>query len=296
MVLPNDIVVDLKDVDLDDKHHVGDRAANLGSLACKFSVPQGFIVAYPAYFEFLSHDNLGFKIKHLLGAINFDFPESVGHVSSHIRRIINSSKISDKIVRAVMESYEKLGSPRVLVQTTIISGNTDQDAFEREYSTYNVYGEASLLDVLRSSWASIFSPELILHRHKNGVDHLKTSVSALATKLIQPATYGKILTGDPHFSDTSKIIIQISSDYNEYAVDRKDSSIRKRPKSVSDGPRVFVRNSKSAPPSLQNDEIIALAKLGDAIEKHFYFPQAIDWAKEKDTTYVLNASKLTFNG
>ena len=93
MVLPGDFVVDLKDINIDDGHYVGERAANLGSMVGKFPVPQGFVVAFPAYFEFLKHDNLDLKIKHLLGAINFDFPESVGQVSSYIKRIIESSEI-----------------------------------------------------------------------------------------------------------------------------------------------------------------------------------------------------------
>lgn len=296
MVLPGDLVVALKDINIDDKHYVGERAAILGSMVGKFPVPQGFIVAYPAYFEFLKHNNLDLKIKHLLGAVNFDLSESISQISSHIRKMIKFSKIPARIVKQVIDSYEKMGSPKVLVQTSVISGDTSQNFFEREYINHGVHGEASLLDVIRSSWASIFTPELMSHRHKNGVNHLKTSVSAFVIKLVQPITSGKILTADPHFNDKSKIIVQISSDLYEHLVDRKNLSIQRRPRAVMDGVHVAVKNAALVLPKLHDYEIIALAKLGAEIEQHFYFPQIIDWAKEKDTISLLNVSRINFYG
>lgn len=296
MVGPRDFVVDLKDINIDDKHYVGERAANLGSMAGKFPVAKGFIIAYPAYFEFLKHNSLDLKINHLLGAINFDLSESLNQVSSHIKKIMKSSNIPGHIVNAVMNSYEKIGSPRVSIETTVVTGDHNQHLYERQYKKHDVNGEASLLDVIRSSWASIFTPELILYRHKNGINHLRTSISALVTKLARPITSGKILTADPHFNDRSKIIIQISSDFHEYLVDRKNLSILRRAKAVMDGPYVAVKNGASVPQELHNYEIIALAKLGAEIEQHFYFPQAIDWAKQKDTISVVNVSKLSVYG
>jgi phosphoenolpyruvate synthase/pyruvate phosphate dikinase len=292
MVLPNDFIVDLKDIDLDDRHHVGERAANLGSAVGKFPVARGFVIAYPSYFEFLKHDNLRLKIKHLLGAINFDLPESIGYASSNIKKIIKSSKIPDKIVKAVMNNYEKLGNPEVIVQTTIISGHSTQDTATREYKKHIVRGESSLLDILRSSWASVFNPELIIMRHKNGIDHLKTGISALIVKHIRSAIQGRILTYDSHLNDRSKIVVQVAHDYFDHLIDRESLSVERRHKIHFDKPVVIVRNSSVVHRGIHNHEIIALAKMGDAIGKHFYFPQVIDWTKEKDTIYITNVSRL----
>ena len=296
MVRPYDFVVELKDIDIDDKHHVGEPAANLGSMVGKFPVPDGFVVSFPSYFEFLKHNNLDLKINHLIGAINFDLHESINQVASHVRKLIRSSKIPDNIVKAIMNSYEKIGNPKVLVRTSIITGDLDQNAFEREYTSHHVHGDSSLVDVIRSSWASIFTPELIFHRHKNHIDHLKTSTSAFVIRLADPITSGRILTADPHLNDGSKVIIQIPSDYFEFLVDRIGLSIQRRAKKILEQPQVIIKNTSFVSPNICDYEIIALAKLGIEIEKHFYFPLVIEWVKEKDSIYVFNVTKLDSYG
>ena len=135
---------------------------------------------------------------------------------------------------------------------------------------------------------------MTVHRHKNGINHLKTGVSAFVTKFIQPVVSGKILTADPHIGDRSKIIVQISTDYLENLVDRKSLSIITRLKRAVDRPHIVVKNSSIEPQKLRDYEIIALAKLGAEIENHFYFPQIIDWVKEQDTISILNVRSLNF--
>ncbi len=285
MVLPGDFVVDLKDLDIDDQHYVGERAANLGSMVGKFPIPHGFVVAYPAYFEFLKHDNLSTKIKHLLGATNFELTDSVHQIAGHINGIIRSSRFPTNIVNKVTEHYERIGSPRVLIETIMVTGDHGQNLYNRRYKNYETLGDASLLDVIRSSWASIFTPELISHRHKNGFDHFKTAVSVLVTEVLGSATKGRILTADPHSGDKSNTIVQVLSDNGDYLVDKKNLVINRRPKDVS---RIELQRLSEA-------EIVSLAKLGSEIEKHFYFPQVIDWIRDRHSISILDVKKLNFN-
>lgn len=292
MVRPHDIVVDLKDIDLEDEHYVGARAAILGSLSKKISVPQGFVIAYPSYYEFLKHNNLDLKIKHLLGATNFELPESIGQIAQHVRSIIKNSVIPEKIVKDIMSSYEKLSSPKVLMQTVIVSGDNKQEDYERSHKNYEVNGDSSLLDAIRSSWSSIFTPALMVHRHMNHIDHLKTSISAFVTKFPTSSISGKIFTKDPYSLNNSKAIIDIDSDYYEIIVDKNNLTFRGRAKNAISRPHVLIQDFKAAKKGIDNNQILDLAKLALALEKHFFFPQVADWVIENGKILVVNSKNI----
>jgi len=93
MVRPTDLVVWLSEVDKDDTHLVGGKSANLGEMIkAKFPVPDGFVVTATSYFEFIKLNKLDKKIKHLLGTVNYDHPDSIAQVSKHIKKLIIQSE------------------------------------------------------------------------------------------------------------------------------------------------------------------------------------------------------------
>src|SRR3990167_3859891 len=106
MVKSTDLVVWLSEVDKSDVAYVGGKGANLGEMIqAKFPVPNGFVVTESAYRQFIKENNLDLKIKHLLATINYSHSSSLTQVASHIRKIIETSKIPDDIAKEVFKFY-----------------------------------------------------------------------------------------------------------------------------------------------------------------------------------------------
>lgn len=172
MVLPGDLVISVRDLGSDDIHIVGAKGAMLN---------EGFAVTHHAYFRFLRDNKLDIKIKHLLETINFTRTDSVVQVSSYIKKIITTSKMPDNITYRIFGHYQDIKAPSVFLRFFIVSGDPLQNKVLEE-KTREVSGEAVLFDTIRSLWSLLFEPQLLLYRHNNDLEHLKTGASVIVEK------------------------------------------------------------------------------------------------------------------
>ena len=173
MVRPSDLVVSLCDVDLDDLHFVGEKAA---------SIKDGFVITARAYFKFLSENSLETKIRNLIGSINFDRDDSLNQIAAHVRNLIVKSRIPNSITYRVVGHYADLGAPKVAAHMSIISGDARHRTFANDI-VWEAEGEAVLLDNIRSLWAHLFDPGFITYRNLNNLDHLRTGVAIIVEKI-----------------------------------------------------------------------------------------------------------------
>ncbi len=316
MVRPHDLVVSLSDIDRDDSRYVGGKAANLGEMiGAKFPVPPGFAVTTAAYNDFLKENGFDKKIERLITTINFESDDSLNQVSRELKKIIQTGEISEKLANEIFMHYEKLGK-NILV--AIRSSAVGEDSKEASYAGQNetfldIRGEAVLADKIREAWASLFSPRSIFYRHERRHSNTKTGIALVVQKMVEADASGVIFTVDPVTEDKSKItleaifglgeyIVQGKVTPDHYEVDKKNLQIIKKVKNpqmvmlkkVEVGDReVKVPLMKRNSQKITDHEIIALTKLAVAIEKHYYFPQDIEWAKEKDKIYIVQTRPIT---
>lgn len=173
MVRPGDLVVSLSDIDLDDLHFVGEKAAG---------IKEGFAITARAYFKFLSEDNLETKIKNLIGSINFGRDDSLTQVAQHVKNLITKSRIPDAVLYRVIGHYVDIGASKVAAHMSIISGDVKHRNSAHEI-VKNAHGEAVLLDTVRTLWAHLFEPRFIVYRNSNNLDHLRTGVAIIIEKI-----------------------------------------------------------------------------------------------------------------
>lgn len=166
-------VVSLRDIEPDDRHFVGEKAT---------IVTDGFVITPSAYFKFLRDNNLEIKIKNLIGAINFDRDDSLSQVCRHIKNLILKSKIPDSLVYRIAGHYIDIGSSKVRVHMSVISGDPHHAKATPE-KFIDVEGDAVLFDTVRSLWSHIFEPRLVVYRNEKTLDHLKTGVSVTVEKI-----------------------------------------------------------------------------------------------------------------
>jgi pyruvate,water dikinase len=101
-------VVWFDEVDKNSVGLVGGKGANLGEMVnAGLPIPYGFIVTSHAYFYFIKKANLEKKIRDLLSIINYESPNELRQVGTHIRNLILQSEIPHDLEKVIVDYYER---------------------------------------------------------------------------------------------------------------------------------------------------------------------------------------------
>ncbi len=307
------------EVDKEDVALVGGKGANLGEMTkAKFPVPNGFIITSEAYYAFIRENNFSVKIKHLLETANFDKPDSLSQVSTHIKKLIIDGKLSKELVGDVFRAYSKLGTvfddTLVAVRSSATAEDLANASFAGQQETFlNVKGEAVLLEKIKEGWASLFNARALFYRHEQHFDNLKIGIALVVQRMVESEKSGIMFTLDPVTNDKSKIVIeaiyglgelivqgQENPDHyevlkNDFSIISKKAVLQKKmlKKVGAKNKEIKLTKSQGGHQKLSDKEIIGLAKLGERLEKHYYFPQDIEWAIEKNKLFIVQTRAVT---
>lgn len=281
----------LSKIDQDDISSVGKKAVTFGNLArAGFPIPEGFVITSAAYTEFLSHQHLRETISQLLSTVAFERPESVMQVSELIKKQIKEAPFPKELLHEIDEAYQQLGGVLHHVPVAIRSSQIADDlltpSFVGEAETVlNIQGEANLILHLRQMWSSLFSPQALLSRHEQHVDHFKFSTAVLVQKMVHAEQSGNLFTIDPTTQDKKVLIIEATAGGEmgevvpeQYTITKKDLQVKAK--------------HGSEKPILSENHIMQLAVLGKRLSTEVYFPQEIEWAIEKRNLFILSVNNL----
>jgi pyruvate,water dikinase len=319
MTSNNKFIVKFRDVDKNDVGLVGGKGANLGEMIrAKFPVPDGFIVTAQAYYYFLDHNNLNKKINGIIKNVNVDKPDELDRVSKTIEKLITDSEIPENISQKIADYYLKLAgnftNPLVAVRSSATAEDLPSASFAGQQETYlNISGESNVILKVRECWASLFEPRAIFYRAKNNFDHLRVGIACVVQRMVQSEASGVMFTIDPINNDKGKIVVEsilglgelivqgsVTPDHYEIAKDDLSISL----KTIGHQDVMLIRkgvenkmiklsSSIGGKPKLSDKIIADVARLGKLIEKHYYFPQDIEWAYEKKKVYIVQSRPIT---
>lgn len=312
-------VIDFKELDKEDVSLVGGKNANLGEMTkAGFPIPPGFAVTVRAYDLFFEENNIARRIYQILEGTNVDDSLELANASKQIRRIITSSEIPYTVGREIVSAYKKLSGFMRQALVAVRSSATAEDApgtsFAGQQETFlNVKGEANLLEKIRACWASLFTERSIFYRVKNNIKHEKVKVSVAVQKMVQSEVSGVMFSVDPVKNEKDKIVIEAVWGLGElivqgsvvpdkYVVQKETFTILS--KEISDQNIMLTRRGSETKivkvakrflgkQKLTDKEIIELAKYSDRLQKHYYFPQDSEWAREKGKLYIVQTRPVT---
>ena len=312
-------VVWFSQVDKDDIATVGGKGANLGEMTrAGFPVPNGFIVTANAYYDFLRENNLHTKIKHLISTVNFENDKSLNQVSVHIKKIIRESTISKELKNDILSFYAKLGGafndPLVAVRSSGTAEDLRTASFAGAQETFlNVKGDAVLIEKIKQGWASLYDPRAIFYRYQQKFNNVNVGIALVVEKMIESEKSGVMFTLDPITNDKTKIVIEaifglgeliVQGEVNpdHYEVNKENLSIVSKKsnfqkylltKKGTINKMIKLSKNSGIKQKISDKEILILAQLGKKIEKHYYFPQDIEWAIENGKVYVVQTRSVT---
>jgi len=312
------IIKFLKDIGKKDTLSVGGKGANLGEMASAgFPVPDGFCVTAHAYDLFLEKNMIADKVYEILKVLDVAKPEELQQASTKIKRIVKSGDVPDEVKREIISSYRKLSRishSLVAVRSSATAEDAPGTSFAGQQETFlNIKGEANLIESVRGCWASLFTPRSIFYRVENKIAHETVKVAVVVQKMVQSEVSGVMFSIDPVKNLKDRIIIESVWGLGEmivqgsvipdrYIVQKETFSIlskeisEQRVQLVRSGSENVEREvSKNCidKQKITDEDIITLAKYSDKLQKHYYFPQDSEWAKEKGKLYIVQTRPVT---
>lgn len=319
MVSALKLVVNFSHVDKDDLALVGGKGANLGEMTkAGFPIPPGFIVTSQSYQKFLAENKLEKKIADFLAKLDVENPTQLDSTSKQIQNIILKSKIPEEVVRETFKHYRKLSGlfkrALVAVRSSATAEDLPQASFAGQQASFlNIRGESNLANSIRECWASLFTPRAIFYRVQNKIEHSKVKIAVVVQKMIQSEASGVMFTTDPVTNQKNRIVIEAIwglGDFivqgivtpDRYVIDKESLLILERSVSTQE-----IQQKKAGQKTLKTDvakklqskqkiddkKIVALAKIGSDIHKHYYFPQDIEWALVAGKFYIVQSRPIT---
>ncbi|MCJ7741018.1 phosphoenolpyruvate synthase [Candidatus Microgenomates bacterium] len=332
-MVKNKNIVWFDEIDHDDIGMVGGKGANLGEmLKSGIPVPFGFVVTSYAYFNFLEVTQLKEKIKHYLTLLKHKDPKNLQQTSENIRRIIVKEKIPAELAGEIMTAYlalskrakkssklsEKLTSlfklPYVAVRSSATAEDLPTASFAGQQETFlNISGESNVVRKVQEAWASLFTPRAIFYREEQKFDHLKVGIAVPVQLMVNSETSGVMFTVDPMTNDKNRIVIegiyglgelivQGSVTPDHFSVDKKTNEILERKiacqtkmlvKKDGKTKEVNISQKTGGRQKISDHQIKEIARLGKLLEKHYFFPQDVEWAIEKGKIFIVQTRPIT---
>ncbi len=208
-------------------------------------------------------------------------------------------------------------SPLVAVRSSATAEDLPGASFAGQQETYlNVKGESALIRKVQECWASLFTPRAIYYRHEQKFDHFKVGLAAVVQRMVQSQKSGIAFSIDPVTNEKNKIVIEAIDGLGEYIVqgkvtpdhyevDKNSFVILKKEvkyqnakfvRSGSGNREVKLNKSDGSHQKLTDEQIISVAILVKDIEKHYFFPQDIEWAIENNTVFIVQSRPITTMG
>jgi pyruvate, water dikinase len=294
---------------------IGEMVRNLGHYGIE--VPPGFAITADAFRQFLAANNLERLIAAKLAELKAG-NVSGAEIGSAIRAAIEANEwpkdLADVICHAYRDLSRRLGGDEadVAVRSSATAEDLPEASFAGQQDTFlNIRGEAALLDAVRRCFASLFTDRAISYREAKGFEHLEVALSIGVQQMVRSdlASAGVMFSIDTETGFDRVVLInaawglgenvvQGTVDPDEYQVFKPllaepalKPIVHKRCGSkalkliyAQDGEQP-TRNVPTTPAErsayvLTDAEILQLARIACAIERHYDCPMDIEWAKD----------------
>jgi len=290
----------------------GGKGASLGEIArAGIPVPPGFVILAGAFDRFLEETDINVELDSIIKKINYKDINSVDAASNKIRDLIMDAQFPDDLAKKVKVEFSKLKSKYAAVRSSATAEDSSVASWAGELESYLNTSRSILIRNIKKCWASLFTPRAIFYRFENKLHTSKVSVAVVVQKMVQSKVSGICFTVHPVTENNNQMVIEAGYGLGEaivggvitpdsYVVDKKnwaiiDTNISRQKimvvKSGSGTKTVPITKSKQSNQKLSNKQIITLSKICREIEKHYNYPQDIEWAMDGNNKFYIVQSR-----
>ncbi len=308
---------------------LGEMIANLANLGV--TVPGGFATTADAYRDMMSHEGLDQRIRKRLDGLDVDDIAALTSAGADIRGWIEQAPMPARLVEEVTTAWQEMAGEHdisVAVRSSATAEDLPDASFAGQQETFlNVRGLDRAFTAIRHVFASLFNDRAIAYRVHQGFDHELVALSAGIQHMVRSdiGSSGVMFTLDTESGFDEVVFITASYGLGETVVQgavnpdefyvykpalakNLQSIVRKNlgSKSIkmiySDNPApgktvdtVDVDEADSLRFSLNDEDVLELARQAVTIEKHYGRPMDIEWGKDGNDgkLYILQARPET---
>jgi len=296
------------------------------------SVPGGFATTAQAFRDFLEQSGLNARIQAALNDLNVDNVQALIKTGAQIRQWIIETPLTPELEQDVRNAFTELSAGNPNIAVAVRSSATAEDlpdaSFAGQQETFlNIRGIDNVLVAIKEVFASLFNDRAIAYRVHQGYAHQGVALSAGIQRMVRSETgaAGVMFTLDTEsgFRDVvfitaayglGETVVQGAVNPDEFYVSKplleqgKHAIVRRNLGSkhqkmiygdsgVTGHSTVVVDVDKAdrLKFSLNDQELLELAKQALIIEKHYQSPMDIEWAKDGDDgkIYIVQARPET---
>ncbi len=296
-------------------------------------VPTGFATTANAFKEFLLHNNLGKKIEAELSGLDIDDLTSLAQSGKKIRDWISKTPFPKALEQAIDFEYKALASKSADRTTFAVrSSATAEDLPDASFagqqeSFLNIQGIDNIKQAIKEVYASLYNDRAISYRVHKGFIHSDVAISAGVQQMVRSdiGCAGVMFTIDTEsgFKDVvfitssyglGETVVQGSVNPDEFYVhkpllEKGNPSIVRKSIGSKKIKMIFSQDTKAGLStqtidvdeieankfSINDNDIIELAKYAMTIESHYECPMDIEWGKNgiDGKIYILQARPET---
>ncbi len=314
---------------------VGGKNASLGEMYQNLTpkgvnIPNGFATTSDAYWLLLEENDIKEKIADILHDLDITDTDNLQKRGLAVRTLILNSRLPKALVDELLEAYKILsneyGSQNIDV--AVRSSGTAEDlpdaSFAGQQETFlNVNTKKALLDSVLRCFASLFTDRAISYRTSRGFSHFKVALSVGVQKMVRSdiSSSGIMFTLDTESGSENLILINSIWGLGENVVSGRvnaDEFFIFKP-TLKNGINTILKRSLGSKKekmlyskdtrtlnivttkeeqesfSINDEEVIELAKQALIIEELYNRPMDIEWAKDGNDSklYIVQARPET---
>ena len=328
-------IIPFEELRMSDVEIVGGKNASLGEMISQLHskgvrVPTGFATTALAFRDFLDHHQLTQKIIDRLAGLNIDDVKALALAGQDIRRWIVEVPLQERLEKEIRAAFAKLdsaGNGSFAVRSSATAEDLPDASFAGQQESFlNVVGIDDVLIRIKEVFASLYNDRAISYRVHKGFLHAEVALSAGVQRMVRSdkASSGVMFTLDTESGFKDAIFITSSYGLGETVVQgavNPDEFYVFKP-SLKNGKYPIIRRNLGSKLiqmrftesteegrvkmidvplearnrySLEDHDVIELAKYAQIIEDHYQRPMDIEWGKDgiDQKIYILQARPET---
>jgi len=323
------------ELSIGDVPSVGGKNASLGEMYQNLTpkgvnIPNGFATSSDAYWLLLEENDIKDKIASILSDLDITDTKNLQERGLAVRNLILNSRLPKALVDELLEAYKTLsneyGSQNidVAVRSSATAEDLPDASFAGQQETFlNVSSQEALLESVLKCFASLFTDRAIRHRKSRSFSHFKVALSVGVQKMVRSdiSSSGIMFTIDTESGSENLILINSIWGLGENVVSGRvnaDEFFIFKP-TLKNGINTILKHSLGSKKekmlygkdvrtlniattkeeqesfSINDKEVIELAKGALIIEEHYGRPMDIEWAKDGNDSklYIVQARPET---
>ena len=292
----------LADVGAADAAWAGGKAAALGELArAGIPVPRGYVVTVSAFNLVMTALDQSGAIRGALGELPAGDLAAIARAAADLRARITAAPLPSEVAAEITSAYRQLGTTAVAVRSSATMEDSPEASFAGLQDSYlAVRGADSVLDRVRSCWASLYNDESVSYRRRRGRGEGGLAMGVVVQRMVSPRAAGVMFTRSPVTGDRSVVAIEgtwglgsalVAGEVtpDSFTVSKVTGEITGRRVSAKLRAHSFAPNGQGISaqpmptalrrtPCLTDDEARTLALVGRQVEEYYGVPQDIEWA------------------